>query len=346
MLHSTGDESELYAHNATTPAALPFVSVVIPCYNYGRFLAEAVDSVLMQRYPACEVIVIDDGSSDLTACVAQSYGGRVRYIHQKNSGVSAARNTGVRAARGEWVALLDADDTWRKDKLLHQMRCAAEHPELCLIGAVARHCHKKNPTGETFSRVTTAHLLGALPFGASSVAGKRSVLLQAGLFDESKRLAEDRDLWLKMSLRGGVGRVNLPLWSYRFHSGQTINNSRDMAAGYQRVLDDFFAAHPRFLPLAPRARAYCHFDAAVSYLENGSRRHALWHCLQSMRQSLKPLDSTFARGSLSRTLLLAKCLMPNIAYAQILSAGKIAQNALWRLLAGWRTAGNTDAMFY
>src|SRR6476469_10004419 len=90
----------------------PLVSVVIPAYNAERFLGEAIESVLAQGYAHFELIVVDDGSSDRTAEVARSFGDRVRTIEQENSGVSAARNAGTRAAGGELLAFLDADDRW------------------------------------------------------------------------------------------------------------------------------------------------------------------------------------------------------------------------------------------
>src|SRR5690242_13806787 len=95
----------------------PLISVVIPTFNRARCVANAVDSVLVQTFKDCEVIVVDDGSTDATAEVLKGYGNRVRVIQQSNRGVSAARNAGIRSARGEWIAFLDSDDIWNPDKL-------------------------------------------------------------------------------------------------------------------------------------------------------------------------------------------------------------------------------------
>jgi glycosyltransferase involved in cell wall biosynthesis len=325
------NSTDLFPAHAIDPSrlqnvhALPSVSVVIPCYNYGRFLKESLESVLAQIYPPLEIIVVDDGSTDNTAVVAKSFGDKVRYIYQANRGLSGARNSGIRAAAGDWVAILDADDTWHKDKLLLQMQYAAANPDTVLIGAVSTHNLAQIRTYELFSEVYTQDLLGALPFGASSAAAKRSALLTAGLFDETKRQVEDRDMWLKLSLIGKVARVNLPLWTYRFHDGQMINNSRRMADGYLKVLDDFFAAHPEFRSLAPTAYAYCHYDSAVSYFENGSRWHGLRHAVRSLCCSVKPLKQRFARGKPSRILTIIKCLSPGPVFKAGLAVGKLAR---------------------
>jgi glycosyltransferase involved in cell wall biosynthesis len=93
------------------------ISAVIPTYNRERTIARAIDSALAQRFPASEIIIMDDGSADNTGRIAESYGGKIRYLYQANGGVSAARNRGVQEAKGEWIAFLDSDDYWLPDHL-------------------------------------------------------------------------------------------------------------------------------------------------------------------------------------------------------------------------------------
>src|SRR5690349_9691286 len=100
------------------------LSVVIPSFNYGRFLRETVESVLAQTYSPVEIIVVDDGSTDDTKERLARFEGRIRYIHKANAGLSAARNTGIKHARGDWIAFLDADDLWHRQKLEVQLRAA------------------------------------------------------------------------------------------------------------------------------------------------------------------------------------------------------------------------------
>ena len=108
------------------------VSVVIPCYNAEAYLKETIESVLSQTYPPLEILVIDDGSTDSSAEIAKSFGESVQLVQQPNSGESVARNQGIELAKGDWIALLDADDKWHPAKLEKQIRLA-EDPELVCI---------------------------------------------------------------------------------------------------------------------------------------------------------------------------------------------------------------------
>ena len=99
------------------------ISVIIPAYNAEQHISRAIDSVLAQTHPADEIIAVDDGSTDDTGQILRSYGRQLRYIGQENGGAGAARNTGIKAARGEWIAFLDADDEWLPEKL----KCQADH---------------------------------------------------------------------------------------------------------------------------------------------------------------------------------------------------------------------------
>src|SRR5947209_609603 len=103
----------------------PAVSVIIPAYNYATYLPKAIDSVLKQRFTNYEIIVVDDGSTDNTADLIAKYGDRVRYVYQKNAGLPSARNTGIKAARGDYVGFLDADDEWHPNFLQNAMETFA-----------------------------------------------------------------------------------------------------------------------------------------------------------------------------------------------------------------------------
>ncbi len=166
----------------------PSVSAVIPAYNAERFIAFPIQSILAQTYEIAEIIVVDDGSSDRTAEVAASFP-RTRVIRRPNGGQAAARNTGARAASGEWIAFLDHDDLWVPQKTEIQLRCAA--PD---VGVV--HASRFDPIhfGNLWHR--QAHIT---PSGALV---RRQTLLDVGGFEESRAVmgVEDLTLWLKIAL--------------------------------------------------------------------------------------------------------------------------------------------------
>ncbi len=110
----------------------PLVSVVIPCYNGAEFLPEAIDSVLAQSYPSVEIIVVNDGSTDDTARVLDRYADRVTALHQPNGGLASARNRGLRSAKGDFIALFDADDVCQPDRLAAQVACMLQLPDVVL----------------------------------------------------------------------------------------------------------------------------------------------------------------------------------------------------------------------
>jgi glycosyltransferase involved in cell wall biosynthesis len=115
----------------------PFVSVIIPVYNGARFISEAIESACMQNYDSIEIIVVDDGSTDDTSSIVQSFK-NIRYIYQPNQGVAAARNTGIHKSRGELIAFLDADDYWASNKLNLQVDCLLKHPNVGYILGMQR----------------------------------------------------------------------------------------------------------------------------------------------------------------------------------------------------------------
>ena len=182
------------------------ISVIIPTYNRLSFLREAIQSVLDQTVKPLEVIVVDDGSTDGTREMCQKEFPEVRYVYQDNQGVSAARNTGIQRARGEWLAFLDSDDLWVKDKLKIQWDFIQEHPESRVVQTEEiwiRKGRRVNPkkihqkhSGWIFEKCIPLCIVSP-----SAVMIHRSVFDEAGLFDEDLPACEDYDLWLRVALR-------------------------------------------------------------------------------------------------------------------------------------------------
>lgn len=193
------------------------VSVVIPTYNRARQVVSAVDSVLAQSVPVHEVIVVDDGSDDDTAAVLRPYGKAVRLLRQENRGVSSARNLGIRAARGEWLALLDSDDRWLPDKLARQRAFHAANPDF-LLSQTDEHWVRNGfrvNKAKRFRQKEAGWIfvasLAMCHVSPSAVLIHRRIFDEVGLFDEDLPACEDYDLWLRIARRYPVGLVDEPL---------------------------------------------------------------------------------------------------------------------------------------
>lgn len=193
-------------------------SVIIPTYNRAAFVTLAVESVLRQTFKECEIIVVDDGSTDHTRESLEPYRDRIRMIHQENQGVSAARNTGIRAARGEWIAFLDSDDVWCGDYLATQMGQMEEFPRCVGHITNAVTVFPDGKRSEHFREIgiqrrleRAGSLLIEKPFRflirhsywfLQSTVIRRDILLRAGLFKTSLSIAEDLDVIARSGLLG------------------------------------------------------------------------------------------------------------------------------------------------
>jgi glycosyltransferase involved in cell wall biosynthesis len=187
----------------------PAISAIVPVYNRAGTIGRALDSIAAQTRPADEVIVVDDGSTDgLGEVVARDYPD-VTVIRQDNAGVSAARNRGVAAATGEWIALLDSDDEWRPTKLERQSQALAGNPgfHLCHTNEIWIRNGRRVNEGKRHKKSGGHIFRKCLPLcviSPSSVVIRRELLAELGGFDESLPVCEDYDLWLRICARHPV----------------------------------------------------------------------------------------------------------------------------------------------
>ncbi len=213
----------------------PIISVIIPAYNAARHIVSAVDSALAQTYPAVEIIVVDDGSADNTPDLLRPYrqARKITYMRQENKGLAAARNTGIRASSGHYVALLDADDIFLPEKLARQAAYLDAHPECGISYCGLWHFNDAAP--EKMLMLDYAYYSGAGVFPALlkknfinplSVVMRRSVFNTAGYFDESLRRSEDWDFWVRAA-HAGIRFDYLPerLAKYRMGAGSLSYNA-------------------------------------------------------------------------------------------------------------------------
>ena len=200
----------------TQASKKPLVSVIIPTYNRGWVVGEAIDSVLDQDFHDYELIVVDDGSHDNTPAILKAYGDRITILDQPNLGVSAARNRGITAAAGRLIAFLDSDDQWLPRKLSTQVKFFNDHPRAVITQTQEhwiRNGVRVNPKKKhhKFSGMIFERSLALCLVSPSAVMIKKSLFDTVGMFDERMPACEDYDLWLRISCRYPVHLIETPL---------------------------------------------------------------------------------------------------------------------------------------
>jgi glycosyltransferase involved in cell wall biosynthesis len=281
------------------------VSVVIPTYQRGKFFLEAVESVLAQTYSDIEIIVVEDGSHEAEQKL-DLLGSPVRYIWQPNQGVAAARNTGVREAKGGWIAFLDDDDLWLPEKLSRQMSLIRDHSDLGLV-----HTHHFIRNGEKQWVDSRVYLPpDAVPSGfvthelvlhnfivTSSALVKRDLVTLAGGFRTEFQPAEDYDLWLRLSLLAPFGFVQEPLAIYRDHDSALTTDSTRARSATIATLRAFFKNSPdlytdRERGLVKKRVSALHLSCAKEHLlcrRYSEARRYFWGAWVSDRTALSSL---------------------------------------------------------
>ena len=238
------------------------VSVVIPAYNSMAYLPETIANVLQQTYADFEVVVVNDGSTDNTAeWVSQIDDPKIRLISQSNLGLAGARNTGIREAKGEYLAFLDADDLWEPTKLAEQARILDNHPE---VGTVYTWVAYVDAEGKSTGRIVQNQEEGFiwqqltqrnLVESGSVAMVRRECFARCGVFDcNLGSFVEDWDMWLRIAKHYQFKVVKKPLVFYRQIPSSASRNWRAMAHSYQLVLEKAFAdAAWENLPLRNRS---------------------------------------------------------------------------------------------
>jgi glycosyltransferase involved in cell wall biosynthesis len=256
---------------------VPKVSVVIPTFNYAQYVTYAVQSVLNQSVSDFEIILVDDGSTDNTQAVLAPFQPHIRYIYQDNRGLAAARNTGIRAAAGEYIAFLDSDDWWLPTKLERQVALLDRRDELGLV--YCDFCWQYDETGTVVRSPQRGWFRSGFVFADLLVQNfiqtptpivRSQVFNAVGLFDESLPAREDWDMWLRIAARFEIAFVDEVLAIYRFHSR---NMSRNYRLTYKCELQVFSKAVTSFPELTEQAG--CHKNRRLAELELGLGKE-LW----------------------------------------------------------------------
>lgn len=255
----------------------PAITVVMPVYNVEKYVAEAVGSVLRQTFTDFELIIVDDGGQDQSMAICRAITDpRIRIVSQANRGLAGARNTGIAAARGRYVALLDADDVWHASKLMMHFIHLEADPGVDISFAGSRFIDENSRPMRVamrprLARVTSAHILQRNPVGNGSAAFiRKSMLDQVAFphpevperscwFDETFRQSEDIELWLRMAARHGARFEGISglLTDYRITAGGLSANIARQFESWERVIDKARAYAPMLVRrYGQAARAY------------------------------------------------------------------------------------------
>jgi glycosyltransferase involved in cell wall biosynthesis len=294
------------------------ISVVIPSYNSAEFLPDAVKSVLAQTRPPDEIIVVDDGSQDNTDEVCAGFDRDVLYLRQDNAGASSARNTGIKASGGDWLAFLDADDLWDPEKLELQIAALEENPEadFALTAALAwspeeESYHLYRWDGSLDPRVLQQELLIRNVFTGicSSLLIRREALEAVGCFADGKA-CEDRRLAIALLEKYQAVILDVPLIRQRPGPAHFSNPERHRTEMLSLIADheELYAGLDPSGRLKRRAKARMHERSGMHYLQNGDLRTAARDLRRAAR--LWPLQPNPWRVLINRCLGRLKTTRP------------------------------------
>jgi len=294
--------------NSSDNTHQPLVSVVIPCYNRENFVADAIESVLKQTYQNFEVILVDDGSADHTENVIQRYlsDPRIRfYKHDVNRGIAAARNTGIKNAKGEFIALLDSDDMWLPKKIETQVEILSQDTigELGVVWTDAYYTDQLGNKRTSDAKIPADlnalfgdALLRRIFMGNFIIAGtsmiRRSCFDRIGFFDEQLRGgSDDCDLWIRLAPYFQFRYLASPLAVIRLHEGNYSSIERHFQDQVV-IIAKAISRNPEIAALKQKKLSQLHHSLGTHYFEKGNSpraREHFWKSIKANPFNVKPL---------------------------------------------------------
>lgn len=290
---------------------LPKVSVIIPCYNRGKFIAETVESALNQTYPNIELIVVDDGCTDNSREILERYADHIKIMEHPgrvNKGQSSGINLGLRNACGEYIAILDSDDLFASKKIATQIEFLENHLQFGLVyanGMLIDECGKR-----LYPLFDSAHAPPTCPEDVllnccfnlpSNALIRRSAFEKVGFFDESLRTAQDHDMAIRLVEVVLPGYIDQILWYYRRHQG-SISSTRAMERwknGF-KILNASKRRYPYSLRTCLRRRAVLHFRVGQCYREMNAYFKAFFNFIAAaICDPLRTLSVLFGREKIT-----------------------------------------------
>ncbi|MCC6968119.1 MAG: glycosyltransferase [Nitrospira sp.] len=274
--------------------AEPIVSVVIPLYNARDVIRDTVQSVLAQTYRDYEIVVIDDGSTDGSGELVSAFGERVRYILQPNGGVAQARNRGITASRGRYIALMDHDDLWEPEKLAKQVAVLEQQPavgmvvtDVAHIDRAGRSMNEIGPASQPQQEFARLFVQGFVPTPSATLI-RKAVLEAVGGFDEQFNSAgmDDHELWTRLAATTTIVGIAEPLTYHRNRETKPA----DIALGHRPLLINKlmarFGEDPAKRLYLQREMAFYLADQGKYLLKRGQRCEGRSVLLQGLRLSL------------------------------------------------------------
>lgn len=303
----------------------PIVSVIVPAYNAELYIEEALKSIFEQTFHSYEIIVVDDGSKDRTSEIVHRFADRLLYIRQENSGPSKARNTGIQSARGKYIAFLDADDLWTKNKLELQIGFLETHPDIGMTFAdmmtfnendVTSKSHfqdikRKNPylydilvREQNDLKDIFLMLLKGNFIPTGTVVIRKSCLDQAGLFDESISSVEDLDMWMRISMFCKVCFLPYVLEKKREHESNISKDHYKAACCAIYVREKLLKKYPEF---TEKYRGEFDKKLSKSYFKKGYWNFSVGRLKEARENFIKSLDY---RKNFRALIYALSCFLP------------------------------------
>lgn len=320
-----------YETNPRKSIRKPRVSVVMPVYNVERYVAEAVQSVLNQSFEEFELIIVDDGGQDDSIAICSAFKDpRIRIISQRNRGLAGARNTGILESWGRYVAFLDSDDSWHKDKLLLHFIHLENNPDIDVSYSGSRFMDEdgnalRQAQKPKLEDIDPRHILLRNPVGnGSAPVIRRSALNKVAYrhpseswrlcyFDETLRQSEDIEMWLRLAMLGQSKFEGLDelLTNYRIIGGALSANVIAQYESWETMLAKTREYAPQFVSLHEReARAYQLRYLARRAVQLGDGAMALMLLRDAISCSLKPLFKEPAKSLTTASAALAMRFLP------------------------------------
>ena len=312
------------------------VSIIIPTYNSGKYLFETIDSVLFQTYPSfdIEVIIIDDGSRDDTKEILQKYKNKIIYIYQENKGPSAARNAGIKIAKGEYIAFLDADDVYEPEKIQKQAQLLEKNKDIgivyCWRNFIDEDDNVLPQKGKVYGRGNLFNnLLEGSLFPSSVLMIRREIFDNVGLFDESLYTAEDWDFCLRAAKKGVLfDYVPEYLVRYRVYGKSVCDNYEKMEQNDLRLIDKAYSGLSGYDNLKRKAIFNILNEHAWYYFSKDDKEKGA----ERLEKAMQIYPEAFTK--IENYLYLSRCMLPR-GYRTNKEVYKNAENIEKVLLKGF-----------